>query len=68
MFIPAHHAETDPSILRQFVRENRLGIFTTAIPGTSSALLQASHIPWLLDYEQGDDAANLGKLRGHMSR
>ncbi|KAJ5741003.1 negative transcriptional regulator [Penicillium malachiteum] len=68
MFIPAYHAETDLSILRQFIRDNPLGIFTTATPSTPHSLLQVSHIPWVLDFEDVDDPTNLGRLRGHMAR
>ncbi|KAK9364374.1 putative FMN-binding domain-containing protein [Lipomyces kononenkoae] len=69
MFIPAYHAESDLSILRQFIRENPLGIFTTAISTSAKhPFLQVSHIPWVLDFEEVDGPTNLGRLRGHMAR
>ncbi|PWY90346.1 negative transcriptional regulator [Aspergillus sclerotioniger CBS 115572] len=81
MHIPARHAETDPTVLRQFIRDNPLGILTTATPDTPHPLLQVSHIPWVLGFEdEQEENANssttanstksprLGRLRGHMTR
>ncbi|KAL1988311.1 hypothetical protein VTN96DRAFT_9994 [Rasamsonia emersonii] len=75
MYLRAAHAETDVATLQQFIRDNPLGILTTAIPSPNYPLLQCSHIPWVLDVEerhendtQDGQGPNLGVLRGHMAR
>ncbi|KAK9427758.1 putative FMN-binding domain-containing protein [Lipomyces doorenjongii] len=67
MYLSTYHAESNLPVLRQFVRENPLGILTTAI-SSSHPLLQSSHIPWILDVEDNDSETELGRLRGHIAR
>lgn len=62
--LPAH-TERDLATLHAFIRRNPLGLFTTALPHTSIATLQTSHIPWVLDTPV---AASSGRLRGHIAR
>jgi transcriptional regulator len=81
MHIPAHNAETRPEALHAFIRANPLGVLTTAIPSSTYPLLQASHIPWVLDSDSRDSHCShheepnshghrqpLGRLRGHIAR
>ncbi|KAJ5904850.1 transcriptional regulator [Penicillium subrubescens] len=62
---------TEPSLqlLFEFIRENPLGLITTAIPSSCYPLLQSSHIPWALNVHSHDvEAPVKGTLRGHMAR
>lgn len=68
MYIRAAHAEADLRILRRLVRENPLGLFTTAISSPSFPFLQSSHIPFILDVEDEGSETELGRLRGHLAR
>jgi transcriptional regulator len=68
MYLRAAHAETHIPSLRNFIRENPLGIFTTAIPSPNYPLLQCTHIPWILDVSDESSETELGVLRGHMAR
>lgn len=75
MYLRAAHAETDVATLQQFIRDNPLGILTTAIPSPNYPLLQCSHIPLVLDVEdrheddsQDGQNPHLGVLRGHIAR
>ncbi|KAL7905798.1 putative FMN-binding domain-containing protein [Trichoderma velutinum] len=68
MYLRGDHAETDLRVLRQLVRENPLGIFTTAISSPSYPLIQSSHLPFILDIEDESSETELGRLRAHMSR
>lgn len=68
MYIRADHGETDLRVLRQLVRENPLGLFTTAIASPSFPLIQSSHIPFILDVEDESSETELGQLRAHMAR
>lgn len=68
MYFPSKHAETSLKVLRQVVRENPLGMFTTAISSTSHPLIQSSHIPFLLDVEDESSETELGRLRCHVAR
>ncbi|KAM0722063.1 hypothetical protein Q7P37_002989 [Cladosporium fusiforme] len=68
MYLRAAHAETSISALRQFIRENPLGILTTAIPSTSHHFIQSSHIPWVLDVKDASSEDELPILRGHIAR
>ncbi|KAK9352990.1 putative FMN-binding domain-containing protein [Lipomyces doorenjongii] len=61
MYLSTYHAESNLPVLRQFVRENPLGILTTAI-SSSHPLLQSSHIPWILDVEDNDSETELEKV------
>ncbi|KAF2108280.1 putative transcriptional regulator [Lophiotrema nucula] len=64
MHIPAVNAIKRPETLHAFVRQNPLGLLTTAIRSQSHPFLQASHIPWILDTDHGQH----GRLRGHIAR
>jgi transcriptional regulator len=69
MYLRAVHAEPSIKVLFDFIKENPLGILTTAIPSPSYPFLQSSHIPWVLDTISDDpDASVKGRLRGHMAR
>ncbi|KAF5389465.1 hypothetical protein D9757_004331 [Collybiopsis confluens] len=65
MYLRQVHEEADLDALHSFIRENPLGILTTAIDSPSYPFLQSSHIPWILDRT---DEAKIGVLRGHMAR
>lgn len=66
MYLRAAHAELNIPFLQQFIRDNPLGILTTAIKSDSYPFIQSSHIPFLLDVVEGDE--NHGILRGHMAK
>lgn len=68
MYLRAIHADASIIALRQLIRENPLGIFTTAIPSTSYPLIQITHIPFLLDVQDESSETELGVLRGHLAR
>ncbi|KAK0647948.1 hypothetical protein DIS24_g7228 [Lasiodiplodia hormozganensis] len=68
MYLRAAHAERHIPTLRAFIRDNPLGIFTTAIDSASFPFLQSSHIPFLLDVQDDSSETELGVLRGHMAR
>lgn len=63
MYIRAVHAELDVPTLQAFIKENPLGLFTTAIPHESIATIQTSHVPFVID-----TVGENGVLRGHMAR
>ncbi|KAJ3850315.1 putative FMN-binding domain-containing protein [Lentinula lateritia] len=65
MYLREIHTSRDIAALHAFIRENPLGVFTTALHAPPHAFIQASHIPWVLDVE---DPGDLGTLRGHMAR
>ncbi|KAJ4498286.1 transcriptional regulator PAI 2-type [Lentinula lateritia] len=65
MYLRPIHTSHDIPALHDFIRENPLGIFTTALDAPPHAFIQASHIPWVLDV---DDPSDLGTLRGHIAR
>jgi transcriptional regulator len=60
MYNPAPFEEARPEVLRQFIRENPLGVLVSA----SSKGLDASHLPMFLDADAGDQ----GVLRCHLAR
>ncbi|KAL4806652.1 hypothetical protein BDV18DRAFT_137948 [Aspergillus unguis] len=70
MYLRAVHAEGSIAVLQQLIRDNPLGIFTTAIKSPSYPLLQSSHIPFVLDVpEPGSDGVlSNGVLRGHVAK
>jgi transcriptional regulator len=68
MYLRGDHAEKSLQVLRQLVRENPLGLFTTAISSPSFPLIQSSHIPFILDIEDESSETELGRLRAHMAR
>ncbi|KAL4977352.1 hypothetical protein BDW66DRAFT_158963 [Aspergillus desertorum] len=53
----------------QLIRDNPLGILTTAIKSPAYPLIQSSHIPFVLDVpETADGSLSNGVLRGHMAK
>ncbi|KAK6515834.1 hypothetical protein TWF281_004425 [Arthrobotrys megalospora] len=69
MYLRGIHAEPRIRALLDFIRENPLGILTTAISSPSYPLIQSSHVPWVLDVISDDPEAPIkGRLRGHMAR
>ncbi|PYI06508.1 negative transcriptional regulator family protein [Aspergillus sclerotiicarbonarius CBS 121057] len=69
MYLRAVHAESHIPALQQLIRENPLGILTTAIKSSLYPLLQSSHIPFILDVpETKDGTIPNGTLRGHMAK
>ncbi|APA07983.1 hypothetical protein sscle_03g027530 [Sclerotinia sclerotiorum 1980 UF-70] len=68
MHLPSCNSEKDPEILHEFIRQNPLGILTTAIKSESYPFLQNSHIPWLIDADFDGNINGLGRLRGHIAR
>ncbi|CAI7609462.1 unnamed protein product [Penicillium manginii] len=69
MYLRAVHAENSIKALFEFIKENPLGVLTTAIHSPSYPFLQSSHIPWVLDIYDDDPSAPVkGRLRGHMAR
>jgi len=55
MYIPKSNAETDMTVLYQFMRENNFATLVTLYDGH----LVASHIPFMVDSDRG-------VLRGHL--
>ncbi|KAJ5708379.1 hypothetical protein N7488_008180 [Penicillium malachiteum] len=70
MYLRAAHAEADIPLLQQFIHDNPLGIFTTAIKSPNYPLIQSSHIPFLLDLRPAidDEEPEYGILRGHIAK
>jgi transcriptional regulator len=68
MYIKGPHAEPELPVLRKLIRENPLGLLTTAISSPNFPFLQTSHIPFVLDIEDESSETELGKLRGHLAR
>lgn len=83
MYLRAIHAESNIPLLQQFIRDNPLGILTTAIKSPLYPFLQSSHIPFILDVpdittpgistenENENEAVEqkpLGILRGHIAK
>lgn len=71
MYLRAVHAEGQLAVLQQFIRDNPLGIITTAIKSPIYSFIQSSHVPFVLDVPpstEGDDTAPTGILRGHMAK
>lgn len=78
MYLRAVHAEADIKLLQEFIKKNPLGIFTTAIKSSNFPLIQATHIPFVLDVPETNEApedsdqdntqAYYGLLRGHLAR
>ncbi|KAJ3540861.1 hypothetical protein NM208_g4870 [Fusarium decemcellulare] len=66
MYIKGPHGEEDSAVLRQLIRDNPLGLLTTAISSPNYPFLQTSHIPFVLDDESSEH--KLGRLRGHLAR
>ncbi|KAI0528090.1 transcriptional regulator PAI 2-type [Xylaria bambusicola] len=68
MLLRPDHAEPAIPVLRKLVRENPLGILTTAIRSDIAPFIQSSHIPFVLDVKDEDSTEELGVLRGHIAR
>ena len=69
MYLRPVHAESSIKALFEFIKENPLGVITTAITSPSYPFLQSSHVPWVLDVFTDDPEASVkGRLRGHMAR
>jgi transcriptional regulator len=68
MYLRSGHAETSIPILRDLIRSNPLGVLTTAIPSSTQPLIQATHLPWVLDVQDESSETELGVLRGHLAR
>jgi transcriptional regulator len=68
MYIRAVHAEADLAVLRALIRDNPLGMLTTAIRSPTYPFLQTSHIPFVLDDDNGTGNKTQGRLRGHLAR
>ncbi|KAF4950087.1 hypothetical protein FGADI_8426 [Fusarium gaditjirri] len=68
MILSSAHVETRIPVLRQLIRDNALGVLTTAIPSEKHSHIQASHIPFVLDVQDDGDDTELGVLRGHIAR
>lgn len=68
MYLRDVHADATIPMLRQLIRQNPLGVLTTAIPSKTYPLIQSSHIPFLLDLEDESSETELGVLRGHLAR
>lgn len=68
MYLRAGHAESSIPVLRQLIRDYPLGVLTTAIPSAEHPLIQATHIPWVLDVQDESSETEVGVLRGHLAR
>jgi transcriptional regulator len=69
MYLRAGHADLHIPSLYKFIRQNPLGILTTAIPSPNHHSIQSSHIPWLLDVvDEEETETSTAKLRGHIAR
>lgn len=68
MFLPQVHAEPSTPVLRQLIRDYPLGLLVTSISSESFPLVQASHIPFILDAQDEDNETELGNLRCHLAR
>jgi transcriptional regulator len=77
MYLRAAHAEVNIALLQEFIKQNSLGILTTAIKSTIHPFIQSSHIPFILDVLESqntnansteDGYETYGILRGHMAK
>lgn len=77
MYLRAVHAETNTARLQEFIKQNPLGILTTAIKSASHPFIQSSHIPFVLDVLEPSETSPVGNedgqpiygiLRGHLAR
>jgi transcriptional regulator len=60
MYIPSHFAESDRRVLHDLIRTHSFGLLVTTVEDD----LLASHLPFLLDPEAGEN----GTLIAHMAR
>ncbi|KAI1369190.1 transcriptional regulator PAI 2-type [Xylaria arbuscula] len=68
MHLRADHVESSIPVLRKLVRDNPLGVLTTAIRSSIAPFIQSSHIPFILSVDDEDSKEELGVLRGHVAR
>jgi len=68
MYLRAVHAEFDIPTLRNFIRDNPLGILITALESSTFPTIQCTHLPWILDVTDEQSKTELGKLRGHIAK
>jgi transcriptional regulator len=68
MYLRGVHADATIPVLRQLIRENPLGILTTAIRSSIAPFIQSSHIPFILDVQDEGSETELGVLRAHLAR
>ncbi|KAF3407793.1 Uncharacterized protein DPV78_001794 [Talaromyces pinophilus] len=77
MYLRAAHAEANVALLQEFIKQNPLGILTTAIKSAIYPFIQSSHIPFILDLPESNDTnadnaedgcETYGILRGHMAK
>ena len=68
MYLRAAHDELHIPSLRNFIRQNPLGLIITALPSTNFPTIQCTHLPWLLDINDESSETELGILRGHMAK
>jgi predicted FMN-binding regulatory protein PaiB len=69
MYLRAVHAEAQTPVLHRLIRENPLGILTTAIYSQQHPLILSSHIPFVLDVPKtAEGTLSNGILRGHLAR
>ncbi|EYE94976.1 FMN-binding negative transcriptional regulator [Aspergillus ruber CBS 135680] len=68
MHLRPGHAEASIPVLQRLIRENPLGILTTAIKSPTYPFLQSSHIPFLIDLPDNPSDENPGTLRGHIAK
>ncbi|SCO86428.1 probable transcriptional regulator [Fusarium oxysporum] len=60
MILSSAHVETRIPVLRQLIRDNALGVLTTAIPSDKHPHIQVSHIPFILDVQDEGSDIELG--------
>jgi transcriptional regulator len=75
MYLRKDHAELHLPTLFKFIKDNPLGILTTAISSPNFPLIQTSHIPWVFDapsnppdFSTKEPNEDLGIVRGHLAR
>lgn len=77
MYLRAAHAEANVALLQGFIKQNPLGILTTAIKSAIHPFIQSSHIPFVLDVAESHETSDsnpehsnetYGILRGHMAK
>ncbi|KAF2970268.1 hypothetical protein GQX73_g3299 [Xylaria multiplex] len=68
MYLRDVHAEKSIPVLRQLIRDNPLGILTTAIRSKIAPFILSSHIPFIIDVKDEGSEKELGVLRGHIAR
>ncbi|KIW07118.1 hypothetical protein, variant 1 [Verruconis gallopava] len=68
MYLRAAHADLNIPRLRQFIKQNPLGLLVSSIQSDKYPTIQCTHIPWILDLEDESSEDELGILRGHMAK